>query len=60
VVEIVTNDNVLSLFRNPASISLSSQKKTEKIKKIKFGIKIEYFKIKETNFVRAKKDEELN
>jgi hypothetical protein len=55
MVGIVANDNFLSLFQNSASNSLSSQKKTEKIKKNKVSIKIEYFKIKRTAHVRAKK-----
>jgi hypothetical protein len=47
MVGIVANDNFLSLFQNSASNSLSSQKKTEKIKKIKLVSKLNILKLKE-------------
>jgi hypothetical protein len=55
VAEIIVNINFLSLCWNPASYSLSSIKK-ELEKKIKFGIKIKFFKIRGTGYLIAEKD----
>jgi hypothetical protein len=44
------NDNFLSLYRNSTSSSLFSHpKRTEKLKKIKFGTKMLFSKIKGIN-----------
>jgi hypothetical protein len=62
VVEIITNDNFFFLLWNPTSPSLFSHpKKDWKMKKkIKFGTKIEFLKIKRINYLIAKKNGGLN
>jgi len=55
VVKFLINEHFLSPNRNPMTSSLSSNKKKRvKMSKIKFGIKIEFCKIQENDYLIAK------
>jgi len=55
VIEIISNNNSLSLHWNLATPSLFQQKKRKKRREMKFGTEIKFLMIRGTNYLRAKK-----